>query len=806
MTTQTQSVRILHVDDEPGFADLVATYLGREDDRITVETATAASDALDLLAERQFDCVLSDYDMPGRNGIEFLEAIRERHGDLPFILYTGKGSEEIASEAIAAGVTDYIQKDSGSDHYEVLRNRCLNAIEAHSARRRAENLDRIRSVARDVNQALLRAETRKEAEEAVCQVIAEAEPYQFAWIGQEDPETETVVPRASAGADEGYLSSVEITTDDSETARGPTGRAIATGSLQVVQSVRESSTYDPWRGDALDREFRSSAAVPLLHESASFGVLNVYADRTRPFDADERELLEELGSDVAHALHTLQIQADLRETSTRLEALFEHSPDMVDIHGIDGTILDANPRLCDSLGYSKEELCGMDVWEIDETIDPAAATQIWEEMDAGDRCELEGSYRRRDGTTFPVEVHLERLDIEGEGPLFMVISRDVTERKRSEDVLTALHEAGSRITACDTVGAVCEETVRVAASILEFDESMIALEEDGVLEIRATSEHMRDDAVRPIPVDEGVAGKTYRTGEPVLTEDMRDEPDADPQGDFRSGISLPIGDHGNFQAVADEPGAFDETDIELAELLLSQVDSALTRLRHEEQLRERNERLDEFASLVSHDLRNPLTVATGHLELAREDCESEALETVETALSRMDDLIEELLTVARGDVDKLSTRPVSLPSVLEECTEVVDTNDATIESRTERTILADHQQLRQLLENLLANAVEHGSTSPGSQAPQDAVESDNDGVTITVGDLEDGFFVEDDGPGIPPERRDDVFELGNSTDDDGTGIGLHIVAQVAENHGWSVSVTEGSRGGARFEITGVEDA
>ncbi|MFB6253055.1 MAG: response regulator, partial [Halobacteriaceae archaeon] len=112
-------IRVLHIDDEPDFASMVATFLEREHEALTVETATNASEGLDKLAETEIDCVVSDYDMPGANGIELLEIVRENYPDLPFILFTGKGSEEVASDAIVAGVTDYLQKGSGSENYEL---------------------------------------------------------------------------------------------------------------------------------------------------------------------------------------------------------------------------------------------------------------------------------------------------------------------------------------------------------------------------------------------------------------------------------------------------------------------------------------------------------------------------------------------------------------------------------------------------------------------------------------------------------------------------------------------------------------
>jgi len=129
------SVRVLHVDDDRDFAEMTAVFLERADDRFVVETATNASEGLSRLAERDVDCVVSDYEMPGADGIEFLEAVREDHPDLPFVLFTGKGSESIASEAISAGVTDYLRKGPSTERYELLANRVANAVEASRSRR-----------------------------------------------------------------------------------------------------------------------------------------------------------------------------------------------------------------------------------------------------------------------------------------------------------------------------------------------------------------------------------------------------------------------------------------------------------------------------------------------------------------------------------------------------------------------------------------------------------------------------------------------------------------------------------------------
>jgi PAS domain S-box-containing protein len=131
------SIRVLLVDDRPSVADLTATYLERVSDGISVSVEESAEGGLDRLRTESFDCVVSDYEMPDSDGLEFLADVRELESELPFILFTGKGSEEIASEAISAGVTDYLQKGSGSEQYEVLANRVENAVAQHRAQEEA---------------------------------------------------------------------------------------------------------------------------------------------------------------------------------------------------------------------------------------------------------------------------------------------------------------------------------------------------------------------------------------------------------------------------------------------------------------------------------------------------------------------------------------------------------------------------------------------------------------------------------------------------------------------------------------------
>ncbi|WP_303299582.1 sensor histidine kinase [Haloferax volcanii] len=254
----------------------------------------------------------------------------------------------------------------------------------------------------------------------------------------------------------------------------------------------------------------------------------------------------------------------------------------------------------------------------------------------------------------------------------------------------------------------------------------------------------------------------------------------------------------------------------------------------ETELRRRNDRLDQFASVVTHDLRNPLNVAQMRLELAREGHGTEHLSTVADAHDRMEALIQDVLQLARVGEEVGEVEPVSLATVAADAVTNTSLGASGLTVEADARLRADRGRLTAVFENLFRNAVEHGSTSrrespdetasrdvptetPSPAADKSAADAsgrraraDADGgtpgVNVRVGPLEDGFFVEDDGPGIPPEEQDRIFESGYSTDSRGTGLGLAIVAGVADAHGWEVTATTGKNGGARFEFRGVSFA
>ncbi len=724
------AVRILHVDDDPRFVELSAKHLERLSSEFTVVNASDTDEGLDRFRSGRFDCIISDYQMPGRDGLEFLEAVREVDPDIPFILFTSKGSEEVASEAIHAGVTEYIQKGSEEERFEILANRVRNVVD----RARAES------------------SYREIFEKATDGIILH------------DPETGEILDvnqrmAEMTGYDREEL--LEMTVGDFSVNEPPYTQRDAERLIQ--RAAEEGPQVFEWLDETKEGEL-----LPV----------EVHLKNTTIEGRDR-------------VLAVIRDISDRRERERRLQRYINIVDNMEE-----GTyIFDENNRF-EFVNQRVVEVSGIPAadWEGRPL---ATLTDLGLTTDAGVR-EVEDAIQRiRRGTEdearvqldvdLPVPMHTLELRLTDlEGNRVLGTTRNISEQKDRERALEALHDVATEIESYESENAVCERTVNAASEILDFDLCVVNLERNGKLPVIAMSAELPEHGATTMSVEEGIAGKTYRTGEPILIPEVSEHPEANPQGPYRSGISVPIARYGVFQAVAEEPGEFDESDIVLAELLVSHTATALDRITRERRLAEQNERLEEFASVVSHDLQNPLNVAQGQLDLARVECDSDRLDKFESAHDRMASLIEDVLLLAKEGDLLGTTEPVAVASIVKGCWENVATETARLEVEEMAPIEADRSQLRSLLENLFRNAVEHGGGC----------------VTVRVGALEDGFYVEDDGVGIPPASREEVFEVGYS-EASGSGLGLGIVRRIAEAHGWTVSITDGEDGGARFEFEGV---
>lgn len=214
------------------------------------------------------------------------------------------------------------------------------------------------------------------------------------------------------------------------------------------------------------------------------------------------------------------------------------------------------------------------------------------------------------------------------------------------------------------------------------------------------------------------------------------------------------------------------------------------RHQYEQMLERQNDRLKEFTDILVHDLRSPLTVVDGRLELARETGADEHFEVIDETINRMERLVDDLLEVAQQGEVVTDPTPTDIKSIVDIAWEGASSGGtaATVQYEPVGTVAADTDRLCELFENLFRNAIQHGGKD----------------VSVTVGPLPDGIYIADDGPGIPSDRRADVLEHGVSTDDEGSGYGLSIVRTIARAHGWNVEITESEAGGVRVEITGIQ--
>ncbi|MFC3957967.1 hybrid sensor histidine kinase/response regulator [Halovivax cerinus] len=404
-----------------------------------------------------------------------------------------------------------------------------------------------------------------------------------------------------------------------------------------------------------------------------------------------------------------------------------------------------------------------------------------------------------DGDAFVAETMVSPLFDDGAFSGSVGVIRDITRRRERERRIRDLHEGTRELMSAEGVTAVAEVATEVATDALDFSLNGVFLYDepaDALVPVANTDRAQRVLGDPPVvePGD-GLMWEAYETGEPASYGDVRAASDVmNPETIVRSEAYVPLGDHGVIILSSPAVDDFDDEALALAKILGSNVEAALDRAEREatlarrtSELERQNERLDEFAGVVSHDLRNPLTLAEGHLELASEGAPAEIephVDEVDWALGRMGELIEDMLSLARNGRPLEETADVDLVSVVDAAHRTVDPDLAVAVDDTLGTIEASERRLRALFENCLRNAIEHVGPD----------------VSLSIRRTDDGFAIDDDGPGIPPADRDAVLETGYTTSTDGTGYGLAIVADVAETHGWTVEIEESPDGGARIHV------
>lgn len=659
MSEPVATIRVLHIPASSSFADTLEKALDTCDERIELRTVATAEGGLELLGDSEIECVLVGDELPDNSGIELLKAVRERTPNLPVVLYTDDGSEEIASKAISAGVSEYL-------HTNVVdRTELVNRIESLVTHYRRGN-EREHEHKRTVD---LLAQTERATGVGGWELEAETHAvfwtdHLFELVGIEDDETPPLEEALDIYHDE---------------------------DRQRVETALEAALNDGERFDIEVRFRRPDGEIRWL--------------RVQGAPTTENEPVETLR----------------------------------------GTVQDVTER------HSHERVL-REMYNIISDRDDSFDQQVDNLLELG-RTELETQY----GT-------LSKID--GDDYRFEFVAAD-------DDTIQEGDVVPVSTTNCE-VAARTEQTLVL-----------------GDIERDAPAGFNR--------VSVAEWGISCYLGAPIFIDD-------EVYGTFC------------FYDTEPRPDQFSEWETTLVDLMSRWISYELQRRQVTEQLHAQNEQLERFASIVSHDLRNPLGIIGGYVQIAVETGDVEPLDRVQAAINRMETLIDDMLLLSRTENAISDYSAVDLGSLATRCWDTVPTETATLSVTTDQVVEADETRLTQLLENLFRNSVEHGSTasrpnaddsiaqsSTSSQPEVDsAAEHDGHTVAVTVGSLADGFYIADSGSGIPDTDRQRVFESGYSSAQDGTGLGLSIVSEIVDAHGWEIEITTSETGGAQFDITGVD--
>jgi PAS domain S-box-containing protein len=481
-----------------------------------------------------------------------------------------------------------------------------------------------------------------------------------------------------------------------------------------------------------------------------------------------------VGEDGRERLEVIQDVTATADDYSRLalfEDLVENAQDGLFVLDANWQVEYTNPSYATMLGNAPDQIVDTHVAQQLSPGEMRRAQEATERLIAGSEqsAVVDLTLQRDDGTEIEVAVHFwPRWTAAGEYAGLMGAVRDITDRKTREQELeryeTIIQALGDPVCAFDADGRF--------TYVNEAFEERTGYDNDTVRGEPSTFVMDDDDA---------------HTAESLLS-DLRGE-------DTRTTATFEM-------SLRTREGRAIPTECHLA--LLPEADGgSVAVLRDITRLKRRERRLSKFASVVSHDLRNPLDVAMGRVEVLPEVADVDAdtqqhLDEVYDSLKRMEHLIEDVLAIARHGDAELDYSAVSIERVAREAWQHVETDSATLRVAGSVDIQANQRRLLRVFENLFRNSVEHGVSAGGP-------------LTVEVGTLdtdwkrgEAGFYVADDGAGIPHDQRKQVFEDGFTTNDSGTGLGLTIVREIARAHGWHLSLGEGLDGGARFEFTGVK--
>ncbi len=756
------SVSLLYANDDSEFANYLQTAFADISPGIEVVVADSVDNAMSRFEEETVDCVATASELPDGTGLDVLEAVHASAEDVPTILCPTEGSEMLASRATRANVSEYLPLEPTDERFTELTDR-IRTLVGTSRRQHDEQTE---------SQFWQTREHQRLAEEYDALLTNSGDAIFILDVDQTAGDVEFRFSQLSPG----YETQTGLTTEEvsQRTPRDVFGEEVGAkleANYRRCLEQREPITYREELAVAEDARIWQTNLAPVIVGGEVIRIIGI-----------ARNITEQAGH-----------QQKLKQANRRLESLIDAVPLTIMEIDRDGEVIRWNSGAEEMFEWSRSEVVG----EFNPIIPDNRQAEFADHRRralAGEQIQNK-EITRETKTGEQLDLLLSTVpitDTDEQVTSVLAVLQDITEQKHLEHRLRALHETAQRLNEAQSESEISEIALEAATEVLELEVTGIWKYDDtadALVPVGATD--ATDELIEQQPTftpGSSLAWEVYESSDLRVYDNVHTQTNVyNDDTPFRSEILVPLGDYGVMSTGSTEPEVFSEMQIDLFRVLGATVTAALVRASREEQLRRQNERLDQFASVVAHDLRNPLAVARTFLDTAVTTGDPEHFEKVDSAHGRIERLIDDLLTLARGETTVEDPTQMYLQTTAREAWEHVDTGAATlIIPEDSLVVAADEGRLNRLFENLYRNAVEHAG----------------DDVTVTVGHLEDvsGFYVADDGSGIPPEHRDEVFEHGVTADDGGTGLGLSIVSDIAQAHGWECAATESTSGGARFDF------
>ncbi|MFA5267231.1 MAG: PAS domain S-box protein [Methanoregula sp.] len=361
---------VLYVDDEPVMLDTLRLFL-EKDPEFRVITALSAKAALELLKTSGCDAIISDYEMPEMDGIQFLKIIRERYPRLPFIIFTGKGREEIVIESLNYGADYYVRKGGEPKaQFAEVSSKVRHAVELRESQDKVARLNRLYLVLSRINEAIVRIQNRRMLMEEVCKIAVEEGGFIRAWFGFEDPATKKVTAMIASGTLDDFFTDVHESSEPCPAGNGLTITAIRQGQPSISNDILADPQMETWADQARLSGYRSAASFPITNCNQSRGAITFFSKEPGSFTDTEIGLLSELCEDISYALEMIdlessrrKIQSELEMSQRRLVHIINFLPEPTFAIDRSGTLIIWNEAMEEMTGAGADEVIGKGNYE-----------------------------------------------------------------------------------------------------------------------------------------------------------------------------------------------------------------------------------------------------------------------------------------------------------------------------------------------------------------------------------------------------------------------------------------------------------